>query len=70
MQGSRLKMNNGLVYEVREDYRQTLLRIRELEWFEFHNLTDNTRFSVRSAHISSVENLDTTPGTGPLPSLP
>ncbi len=58
MPGTRIKLSNGQVIDVREDYRQTLLRVRELEWFEFHNLKDNARFSVRSAHISLIESLE------------
>jgi hypothetical protein len=58
MQITRLRLRNGHTYEVREDYKTTTLRIRELDWFEFHGVRDNGRIMVRTTDISAVEILD------------
>jgi hypothetical protein len=58
MQQTRLRLRNGHTYDVREDYKTVTLRIRELDWFEFHAARDGARIMVRSADISAVEILD------------
>jgi hypothetical protein len=61
MQGTRLRLINSHLLDVREEYRMTGLRIRELEWFEFHALQDNHPILVRTSTIASIEPVEAPP---------
>ncbi|GAC1395899.1 MAG: hypothetical protein NVSMB65_14980 [Chloroflexota bacterium] len=58
MNGTRIRLTNGHVYDVREEYRTTGLRIREFEWLEFRALHDNAHITVRTSAIAALEALE------------
>jgi hypothetical protein len=59
MQITRLRLRNGHVYDVREDYKTTLVRLRELDWIEYRDARTNGRVTVRSMDVSAVELVET-----------